>query len=134
MSAPWNVEVKPQLLFSTCWFQVTKTTATLIFCCQYADLIASMGQNPCLYFVLKLQLLYLLLDFLIFFQILDRVNFQPCNKGCQFPLQVTHVVVVGGCDRCRFPFVLMDSSFRYRIWLVILLPPFSLTPGLADLH
>lgn len=134
MSALWNVEVKPQLLFSTCWFQVTKTTATLIFCCQYADLIASMGQIQCLYFVLKLQLLYLLLDFLIFFQILGRVNFQPCDKGCQFRLQVTHVVEAGGSDRCRFPSVLMDSSFHYGVRLVILLPPFSLTTGLADLH
>lgn len=53
--------------------------------------------------------------FLDFFKILNRVSFQPHDKGCQFPLQVTYVVEVGGSDRCRFSLALMSSSFCYRI-------------------
>ena len=104
------------ILLPICWLNCQHGTKSVpLFCAKIAAALPPAG-------------------FLDFFQILDRVNFQPCNKGCQFPLQVTHVVEVGGSDRCRFPFVLMDSSFRYRIWLVILLPHFSLITGLADLH
>lgn len=42
ISMAWNVQAKPQLLLSKCWFQVTKK---FTFYCRYADFIARMGQN-----------------------------------------------------------------------------------------